>query len=449
MDRRAFRVALLRGALAFVIVFVAAEAIAFLFPTGEAANLSALDTARIGGFLFAAFHHVGIGVDPPPISLGALGEGIPGGPGENPFGPFGSIDVEGSLALAMLLGTALAVWLLMRAGRQSAVVGGGSIAARLGAGALAAVPYAALSLASALLSGFNFEVPPEAAPVFEAGTRISLGPSAAAAALWPLLLGGIAGALGGLSTARAQLLEQTRGPEALAVLGGARRMLVVAAAVGGLTLLVLSAANPSVFVEYFKGVGEAGVRGGFLLLLFTALLVPNFMVLLVFLGMGSGLVAGDYIGTSAARILALHAFPKGVGGLEGLDAPAGAGLPLGPGALPFETGLAPPEWWVAILIPLAAVLWGGAWAARRLAATGVRAAALGALAGAVFAVALVGLAVLAGIGFRVELSFGLQQTSLARLGPSLLGGTGLALLWGAGGGALGGLLGARRERDEA
>ena len=443
MDRRAFRVALLRGALAFVIVFIAAEAIAFLFPTGEAANLSALDTARIGGFVFAAFHHVGIGVDPPPISLGALGEGIPGGPGENPFGPFGSIDVEGSLALAMLLGTALALWLLMRAGRQAAVVGGGSIAARVGAGALVAVPYAVLSLASALLSGFHFEVPAEAAPIFEAGTRISVGPSPIPALAWPLVLGGIAGALGGLFTARAQLLERFRGREALAILGGAGRMLAAAAAVAGLMLIVLSAANPSVFAEYFKAVGAAGVREGFLLVLFTALLVPNFMVLLAFLGMGSGLVAGDYVGTSAVRILALHAFPRGVGGLEGLDPPVGAGLGLDPGAL-FDTGLAPPEWWVAVLIPLVAVLWGGAWAARRLAATGVRAAAVGALAGAVFAVTLAGLAVLAGIGFRVELSFGLQQTSLGRLGPSLLGGTGLALLWGAGGGALGGLLGARR-----
>lgn len=447
-DPRGWWVAAARGTLAFVVVGLLALAVAVLITLD--ADVSVTDTVKAGGLTFFGFHHAGIRVDLPPLDFGGLERLVPQPPPTDVPGVDGleglsGIEVGGSLAVALLLATAAAAWLLYRGGKAAATAGGGPLPARLVVGASVAAPYAVLSLILALLVSFTFRVP--AAPFAGAG-GVRVGPSASSGFLWPLVLGVVFGGLGGTSSAA----REPAAPGWLAaVLRGAALMLLVTAALAFLGLFVLSAANPEAFRGYFRALGEADTMGAVLQVLFTALLVPNLMVALVFLGMGSNVVVGDYVGGTAFELLSLGRFPRGFDpgalvGPEGLDPIRSAAS----GALPgLDFGTAPPEYFFFILPPLLAVIVGGMAAARRgRAGSPGGGAALGAAAGLAFGVGLTLLGVLAGVGFRFEVSLGLRQSTLGHLGPNVLtpiwpGGFLLALAWGGLGGALGGLLGAR------
>lgn len=434
--------ALVRGLLAFVVVLLVAEILGTVSAIDS--DLSAVNVAKLGAFLFFGFHHVGIRADVRDLDLSGIlgGAGTGDLAGELPFDLFGSVSVSMTISFAMLAGTALALWLVYRGGRAAAEAGGGPLWGRAAVGAFVAVPYAALSLILALVLEVRFAVPFVGAP-------LTVAPTPLAAVLWPLLLGGVAGALGGLSSARDEIRAGRRGPLALAAGGGGVRMLAYALGISFLGLLVLAGANPEVTREYFAAVAEAGPLDGSVLVLYTTILIaPLMMVAGLFGGMGASIVVGEYAGTNTVTVLSLWAFPEGlpeglpgVGGVDPLQAAA-----LGPfGEVPFETGVAPPEYFVFVLAPLVAVVAGGWWAARRAGAvTSGEGAAAGAAAGGVFALGVIALSLLGAIGFRTDIQFGLSQSVVGRLGPHLLLGSLLAVLWGVAGGALGGLFGRGR-----
>ena len=83
----------LLGAVGTILVLgVIGEALAFLlFAAEDQARPSIADTARFGGFVFYAFHHVG-------LRFGGAA--------------FGGIGANVTVALAMLTGTLVALWLL-------------------------------------------------------------------------------------------------------------------------------------------------------------------------------------------------------------------------------------------------------------------------------------------------------------------------------------------------
>src|SRR5437867_7183694 len=112
----------LLGAVGTILVLgVIGEALAFLLYAAEdQARPSIADTARFGGFVFYAFHHVG-------LRFGGAA--------------FGGIGANVTVALAMLTGTLVALWLLALTGRAIANQAGGSSLARCTQGARVSLPY--------------------------------------------------------------------------------------------------------------------------------------------------------------------------------------------------------------------------------------------------------------------------------------------------------------------
>jgi hypothetical protein len=111
-------------------------------------------------------------------------------------------------------------------------------------------------------------------------------------------------------------------------------------------------------------------------------------------------------------------------------------------------GNAPPGYLAFLLVPAIATIMGGRWAGSVSERSGGAAAAIGAAAGAVFAVAMLG-AILAS---SITLSYGADPDAVGRgghlwIGPDPVTGTLVALAWGVIGGSIGAASsGLRRSR---
>jgi hypothetical protein len=154
-----------------------------------------------------------------------------------------------------------------------------------------------------------------------------------------------------------------------------------------------------------------------------------------------GSIGVDFLGSSCA-VISYTRFP--LGSTEAPFAPQPGGDLCE--SLPIEFGIAPIGYFLFLLVPILATLLGGVLAARRAGSTTPgQAAAVGALAGVVFAAVLLGLMILAEFVAQIDIPFsGLFGGGKLALGPNLVSGTLLALLWGPAGGALGGLIASRR-----
>ena len=138
---------------------------------------------RIGALYLGPFHHVALVIE------GDLDVDVSRLPGSStPIG--GSATVE--LGVALLAVTALAVWLLFRAGRASG--SGDGPGARALSGSAVALGYAPPVLLVALL--VRFEEPVELGSFVTGGVRVSM--SVWQALVFPLAIAAIAGAFGGL-----------------------------------------------------------------------------------------------------------------------------------------------------------------------------------------------------------------------------------------------------------
>src|SRR6266508_4397614 len=132
-----------RGAVVAALLIAAlGQVVAFLGLLVDAfPKTSAGQTARYGWALFYLFHHVGMVVRSPSLRLTAHADEVLSWPS--------GYAVDAVVALALLSGTALVAWLLVRAGRRVGEYVGGPELRRAIHGAKVAVPYALLSWVAA------------------------------------------------------------------------------------------------------------------------------------------------------------------------------------------------------------------------------------------------------------------------------------------------------------
>jgi hypothetical protein len=402
-----------------------------------------LTTTFEGGLLqFHAAHAVPLVVEVRDLS-------VPGAPGEIPP----DARFEAALTFAPLLFTALAAALLFLGGRAVARRAGGGPVARGLSGATVAVPYALLSLVLSLVVAssssrldrlFNpFILGPSASLTGEEQLHVDLKVHAAHAAafLWPLAMGAVAGFLGGVATARDELAG--RRPwvsRAWSALAGGWRMLAVGLLGSFLGLQVVAFAESDLPIPYgpgfFETVFEGSPSSGIAFTDQTATYLPNMAVwvLVPSLGACDGV---DLDGRYFQRgVICYGSFP-GPGAEEALES---EGLPGGPQVADLPA--APPMYFLFLLVPVVATGYGGWSAGRRSGSSRSSEGALaGAGAGVVFAVGVLALAVMsrATLGLAGS-SGGSSGEGELSAGPGPVLGALLALAWGLAGGVVGGLL---------
>src|SRR5918996_2000718 len=333
-------------------------------PGQPAPQLRGFDVVRAGALTFYQFHHVAIEFDFPPIPL-------PGG--QDPFG--GGVDFAASVSSTMMLAGLAVLWLLFLGGRATARRAGGPGWARPIHGLKVAVPYAVLALAYSFLARVVIDVPLPGFPT--GGDPPSLGVSTLSAVWWPFLFALVAGVAGGLAAGpvfreRWEVWERrVRG----AVSGG-WRMAGLAVALSFVGFLIVAAVNPDPTAAYFGLVGAGDLATGASILIGTLMLVPNGSTGIAAASMG-GSMGVDIFGSSC-RLISYAKFPLGAA-----DAPVGDPSPFALcDSLPIDFGITPLGFFLFLLVPIAATLLGGMWAARRAEADGPgEAASIGALAG--------------------------------------------------------------------
>ena len=185
------------AALTFLVMVLLGQGLAALVYAAGNGGLGIVDVIKSGGLLTFSFHRVGIHADlpsfsvptPPDSGLGGLPQAA------------GQISLAFTVAISLLLGTIVLVWLLHRAGRALGAGVGGSSWARGLAGAKVALPYALITgLGALLLAAVPLSVEVPEVPDLVAGGTMELAPSVVAAFLWPLALGLLAGFTGGVSS---------------------------------------------------------------------------------------------------------------------------------------------------------------------------------------------------------------------------------------------------------
>jgi hypothetical protein len=315
--------------------------------------------------------------------------------------------------------TALAVWLLFRAGRRSAF--GDRAVVRALSGSRVALGYAPPLLLVALL--VRFEEPVELGSFVTGGVRISL--STWQAFVFPFAISGLAGASGGVWSWAASAYDPSAA-RAGAVLGGAWRMFLLALALAFVGLFVAGIAQPDGAValatpstaRYFDTVFDRPGPGS-ALLAHHLTLSPNEAIWTFVPAAG----ACDVIrGSERSDLLCYGRFPS-------FAASSGE----------VSLGTAPVGYLAFLLVPAIATIVGGRWAGSLSDRSGAGPAALAAAAGVVFAVLMLGAIVLSSI----TLSYGADPEAVGRgghvwIGPDPVTGTLVALAWGVIGGALGG-----------
>jgi hypothetical protein len=331
-----------------------------------------------------------------------------------PAGGSGTIE----LGVALLAITALAVWLLFRAGRLSAF--GDRATVRALTGARVALGYAPPVLLVALL--VRVEEPIGLGSFVTGRVRISL--SAWQAFVFPFAIAALAGASGGLWSWASSALHPSAA-RARAVLGGGWRMFLLALALSYAGLFVAGIAQPDEAValatpstaRYFDTVFEWPGTGSALLAHHLAL-SPNEAIWTFVPAAG----ACDVIrGSERSDVLCYARFPS---------------FAMSSGEVAF--GSAPPGYLAFLLVPAIATIVGGRWAGSASEGSGWGSAAVGAAAGVVFAVLMLAGCVLS----SVTLSYGTASEAVGRsgrlwIGPDPVTGTLVALAWGVVGGALG------------
>jgi hypothetical protein len=401
------------GAITTIVVLGAiGEVMAFLiYASGDQTRPSAINFARLGGLFFYLFHHVGVVLE-----------------GDSSLSGLSAIDISGgvTIAAAALLGTFVGLWMIWRFGRSIGEEVGGSGWVRGIHGAKIAVPYALLTMALAFAVGIprNALVPSGFPPIH---------PSYIAAFLWPLGLAALAGFFGGFGSAgEAQWAASLSGRYGRGVIQGGARMMGLALLFAFIGLVILAPTHPRDTADFFRPFQDKTARG-VAVTAGTVLAAPNLAAgLILFPAMGTCLSAGGtLVGLrSSVCVLSWTQFPS-----DTLNAQPGIDFPSPPS-----------RYFLYLLVPLLAVLMGGGMAARMSgASTRQQAVGIAALAGVVYGLLALLLAVLATITFKGGTVMGLGgRTFDAHLGPELVPGSLWPFLWGIVGGALGGLMEGRK-----
>jgi hypothetical protein len=303
-----------------------------------------------------------------------------------------------------------------------------------------AVPYAVIVLLVSFLAHFSPNFPGTSG----VSGRLSFRPSYLAAILWPLVLGALMGFVGGFRSGGEDVrrsgepwTRRLRG-----AIAGGWAMLLVGLLAAYVAVLLLGLVQPEARPFGTNIDTEGGASSLASSSILTVLTVPNRGALVLFPSMGSCLTASirsSGFGFSFCFLSYQHFLPSS----QGL-ARLGQANPL-TGTTP-SLPAAPVGYYAFLLVPLVAVLFGGMVAARRARAESrAEAAGVGALAGVAFGllalvtVVLASLTVRASAGGLGAAPLGGSGTASASAGPDIVSSVLLALLWGAAGGALGGL----------
>jgi hypothetical protein len=411
--------------VAFVVMAGVGQAAAFVvYFVGDRPG-SAGTFAKLGWFYFDSFHHIAVSVSVPNISipdLPATGGLLPGG---------ASIGLH--LGLALMLGTFLAVWLLYGAGKAVADRADGGGLARVLHGLKVAPVYAVPCFLLSLLVNLKATIPPSA---FATGS-VEVKSSAAQTFLIPLLIAAAAGAAGGLRSARYELL--TRGPWGRRVSGalaGGFRMFVLGIVLSFVGLLVLAVVHPDATKAYFRAVSEPPEDETALIIGHHVLVLPNQSMWVLVPAMGG--CDGVY-GTGVSRtFLCYWKYPQQVSVSDGSGGPPDnvlSGLPQ----VQTEFGTAPIGYFLFLLVPAISVLLGGRHAVRKRARFRYEAAAVGAAAGVTFGILVAVGSWFASLSAGVSGNIAGFSTNLSvTIGPDVVIGGLIALVWGIVGGGIGG-----------
>jgi hypothetical protein len=317
---------------------------------------------------------------------------------------------------AFLLATAGAGWLLFLGGRAVARRAGGHPMVRAGHGFKVAVPYALGCLIVSLV----------------AGSRVA--PSVPASLGWPLLFGAVCGAVGGVAGAPPETPAEGR---VRGVVAGGWRMATVAVLLGTAGLLVVMALHPAAVRTYVDAAFRRGPAEGTLAVAGTALFLPNAGIGVASAALGGG-VEFEALGVSCP-VVSYARIPEAAGTVPG---PCGR--------LPFRLGSPGPGYLVFLLLPAVAAVAGGWLGARRSGAASMREGALlGAMSGVPFAALFAMSSGAARLTYEAAgpVAALLGEAEVA-VGPDPVAGFLLALVWGLGGGAVGGALALRRTVAE-
>lgn len=409
--------ALLRGFLVFSLLLAIGLGIAVVGVAATDAGLPFGAAPRIGALYLGLFHHVAV------VFEGDLDVDLSQLPGSRI--PEGA-SVAFELGVAFLAVTALAVWLLFRAGRASAFGPGPGVRALTGG--RVALGYAPPILLLALL--VRFEQPNQIGSFVTAGVRVSL--SAWQALVFPLVIAAVAGAAGGLWS-WAGVAERVAALRVRAVLGGGWVMFLLALGLSYGGLLVAGIVQPDEPValatpstaRYYTSVFDRPALGALALGHHVALVPNEAMWTLV---PASG--ACDVVHGSEQRdLLCYGSFPS--------TSAAGS----------TTFGSAPAGYLLFLLAPAVATVFGGRRASMRSGRDGW-AAVVGGAAGVVYGL-LVGVgSLLASITLSYTASAGTDVGGRLWIGPDPVWGTLAALAWGIVGGAIG-AASARLRRSEA
>jgi len=414
-----------RGAVVAALLIAAlGQVVAFLGLLVDAfPKTSAGQTARYGWALFYLFHHVGMVVRSPSLRLTAHADEVLSWPS--------GYAVDAVVALALLSGTALVAWLLVRAGRRVGEYVGGPELRRAIHGAKVAVPYALLSWVAAW--GLSIRVRlPDASPLL-------VYPSRLASLFWPLALGAAFGAIGGIRSVGDRIwtsdwlwASKSWGRRWRGAVAGGVWMLALGLVLSLVGLGIVLAVEGHRTASFMSQAFRPGVGIGVMAVVLALLALPNAAVWILVPAMGGCLEigwGGVGSGVPAYCFLSYQSF---------------FGRPLADTFNPswgyHQLGAPPRAAFLFLLVPLVAVLGGGALAASRARVTRrAEPALVGGMAGIAFTAMFTGVLLLAEVTARFNGPLSVA-VGFFRYGPYPPYGIQLALAWGVLGGAIGGAL---------
>lgn len=390
--------ALRLGSLVFVAVAALGQLIALAVFVARGADGSLAEHAGIGWLYVGAFH--GVPLEVVPVEPGVV--------------------VATRVTVALLLPTAVAVWLSFAAGRVAARDAVGGAAWRVVVSTVVALPYAVASLVLSLVVSVRLDVA-VTETLFGGAVDVTLDPVGTLVGTFAFAF--LPAATGGVAAVRRPDLRVVR--QLSAVVAGGAQAFGFALLLGFAGLLVNAGADPLAARTYFAAVSEPSPAGTAMLVGHHVLALPNQSMWVLAPAMG-GADELRFAG-SEQTLVSYGATLTEIDGevpSAGHQAPAVTTEPL-------------PRWYLLfLLVPAAATVLGGARAAQ-VARSLPGALALGTMAGIVFAALVLAGSVLSTIAWRASVTAG-DSLSVAA-GPDAARAAALALAWGVAGGLVGAL----------
>ena len=417
----------LRGALGVAGVgLVLGEAVSFLvFAGGGVPGLGAADAARGGILLFLLFHHVGFGAQMSSLQLPHHAE--------VPLAMPAGYAADAVVGLAFVGGTALLLWLLARAGAAVAEVTGGRPRDRGLRGMQVAVPYALVTWGLAWLVHTRVH--------FSGMPPVTVHASHVASLGWPLLLGAVAGFVGGVRSGPdgawdSEWWESHRWSRRWeGAFAGATRTLVVGLILALAGVVVVAVVRIGDTAQYASDAFAGGPVAGLGVAALTHLALPNTALWALAPAFGGCVQMSGGFGAGPYCVLSYTHAPSHQLAARDIY----WGLPkLGPPSRAF---------WLFLLVPVIAVAAGAVRGVRKAGAGTRREGALVAgMTGLVFTGMLLAALVLSIVTVRLKGPVSYAGSGYLRYGPQPFDAIELGVGWGFGGVLIGWVAGWRRER---